>query len=620
MTEQNINRSTGNTQSLRWRHAVSLRSILVSYLGASLFGLLSLGLIVVMAAPIYAASPDSQSSATTLEKSAIELLNDGRYNRAASIFADLASRFPASPGHDSWLYNLARSKYHLGQFESAKRDFTDGINRYGQNQDNQSQYTAYRWFFLGNIAIRESDAAGAVRDYTNAYALSSEPRLTALALESLRSLIEHSEDSLSAFTQLVEETFPATGARQSKSSLVAALSGNPANSETERGYGNSQAIKSNLPTVTLALPFSGKLEQYGKRIERGAYLANYYSQDESRPVVTLKIEDTQGAPAKAVQIAQQAEADKSVALIGPLTSEEAVAVSAALNCSDLPALAPAANQNDFAKLSQTMFQLTPSPQTIGRRLAEYAFLQIPVSTAAALAQNSPSDMEMATAFAERFKELGGEVVAFEIFPTGATDFGEFGEHIKTRFLGAYDKDATLIGENGDTLDFDEAPVEIGCIFVGATVRQLQLILPQINYHNIRTTLIGSDGLATPRIWEMPLQNVKDIIFTSWRTQDSENSTFRSFAQMYRNRYGESPDRLAALGYDAVRMIIDGLRNGARSQASMSKFLESLTSHNGASGVVTFGPDHVNRELSLYTVVDNLPKKLSWNPPRAIDSK
>ncbi len=588
----------------------NLRRVWIACLGIALIGWLA-------GTQSFAASADGKSSPASLEKSAVELLNDGRYSRAASIFADLAARFPASPGHDSWLYNLARSKYHLGQFENAKRDFADGISRFSG-----SEYTAYRWFFLGNLAVRESDATGAVGDYTRAYALAEDQRLVELAFESLQSVMTMAEkngDSLPDFKKLIEATFPAVGARQSAAELVASLGGKPTGSDFGRGSDSFRGGKSKLPTVTLALPFSGKLERYAKRIERGANLANYYSSDDSRPVVYFKVEDTEGATAKAVQIAQRAESDKSLALIGPLTSEEAVAVSAALNCAALPALAPAANQNNFAKLSQTMFQLTPSPQTIGRRLAEYAFLQIPVTTAAALAQNSESDMEMATAFSERFKELGGEIVAFEIFPPGATDFGAFGERIKTRFLGAYDETAILIGENGDTLDFDEAPVEIGCIFVGATVRQLQLILPQINYHNIRTTLIGSDGLATPRVWEMPLQNVKNIIFTSWRTQDSDNSVFRSFAQMYRDRYGESPDRLAALGYDAVRMIIEGLRTGARSSSAMSRYLESMTLHRGASGNVAFGDEHVNRELSLYTVIDKLPKKLTWTPPRAIET-
>ncbi len=586
----------------------------------SLVLILSLGM-TIWATPLLAAG-DTQASASILEKSAIDLLNDGRYSRAASIFADLASRFPASPGHDSWLYNLARSKYHLGQFESAKRDFADGISRYGQSHNKPGDYTAYRWFFLGNIAVRDADVSNAARDYVRAYALASDERLMKLTIESIQSLAENSGDSLSAFVKIGAETYSQLGpsAVNSKDYFVAELTGAASKKSSGNSFTDHKRNNRNLPTVTLALPMTGKLEQYGERIERGAQLANYTSRENSKPAINIELEDTQGSPSLAVEITRRAEQKKSLALIGPLTSEEAVAVSASLTCLDLTALAPAANQNNFVKLSQTMFQLSPSPSTIGRRLAEYAFLQMPVATAATLAQNNESDKEMASAFANRFKELGGEVVAVEVFPPSATDFGEFGERIKARFLGGYADEVELIGENGDTLDFDEAPVEIGCIFVGATVRQLQLILPQINYHNIKTTLIGSDGLATPSVWDLPLQNVKGIIFTSWRTQDAENTAFRSFAQKYRNRYGESPDRLAALGYDAVRMVIEGVNNGVRSQSEMSKFLESLTAHKGASGDVVFGADHVNSELSLYKVVDKLPKRLSWNPPRIIDTE
>ena len=330
--------------------------------------------------------------------------------------------------------------------------------------------------------------------------------------------------------------------------------------------------------------------------------------------VELVAFDTHGSPVEAARVARRAEEEDALAIIGPLTSEEAAAVSAGLRCANVPALAPAASQSDFTSLSDHMFQMTPSPAMIGRFLAEYAYLGMPVATAAALAPNSPTEKEMAEAFVERFTNLGGTVLAFEVFPARATDFGHFARTIKDHFLADYKENATLITTNGDTLDLDEAPVKLGCLFVPATAQQLQLILPQINYHNITTTLIGADGMAAPAVWELELQNVREMLFTSLLTNDPGNEVYRSFAEKYRNAHTEPPDRLAALGYDAARIILDAYDSGARDSRAMANALMRGVAFEGASGWIQFNDDRVNHAVALFRVVDKAPERVAWTAP------
>lgn len=554
--------------------------------------------------------------AQDLEQAALRELSRGRLDSAARLFADLLTSQPNSDRRDTWLYNRGRCRFHLGELVSARGDFSALLRHYPT-----SSLRSYTQYFLGNIAVQNDSPLESLAPYARAYTDSEDPnliRLLEISLGALLSAYPQAGDSLlsvwsydPAGEQMLEKLIVSV-AHLSAESYSAGLSHELATNSGRKKSTIRSSRSGKVLQVALALPFSGRFESYANQIQRGAQLA--LNQATDGPEIELTLHDTEGDPVKAAMIVREVQESKTLAIIGPLTSEEAVAVSAALACAEIPVLAPMASQANFTQLSETMYQLTPSPEMIGRRLAEYAFLEIPVASAAALAPNTDKERRMAEAFAERFRALGGEIMALEIFPPRATDFGGFCRKIKDRYLAPYLENATLIDADGDTLDLDEAPVQIGCIFVSATHAQLQLILPQINFHNIGAIMIGSDGLASPRIWDMKLQNIKQIIFSSWQTQDPNNLDYRAMAERYRKAFGESPNRLVTMGYDAMRLIIAGARSGANKPDKLARYFSQLQEFSGASGQVQFGADHINQALALYTVVDLTAKRINWVGP------
>lgn len=552
----------------------------------------------------------AQQTDPSLARGAESRLANGEYNHALTLYAELLSRFANSPERPVWLYNQGRAYYHLERLSEAERVFRDLAALHGEHP-----LAAYALYLLGNTLIKRGDGAGGGEAFVRSFDRSRNAELDALIVNALNSLGDSysgAGEALQRIPQSEESRRAELLRRLDFGGEVSPLSAEVAVTPESVGKG----------AITLALPLSGKFESYGQRIERGVLLANRERSDAGLAPLELAVFDTEGDPSAAARIVKQAQQSQTLAMIGPLTSDAAVAVSAMLNCGDLVALAPAASQRSFVELSDKMYQMTPSPAMVGRRLAEYAFIGLPVATAAVVAPNSENELQMAEAFSDRFTDLGGEIVSYEVFPERATDYGDFCRTIKRRFLGGYEENAVLLNENGDTLDLDEAAVEIGCIFAPATTRQLQLLLPQINYHHIVTTLIGSDGMSSARIWEMPLQNVRRLLFSSTTTQDPDNLVYQEFAGRYRDLYGESPDRLAAVGYDAAKLLAQALESGVSEQRKMKKFLEELQAFAGASGEVSFGADRINDDITIYTVQDNLPVNVRWRPPalQPVDTK
>ncbi|MFQ5606700.1 MAG: penicillin-binding protein activator [Candidatus Zixiibacteriota bacterium] len=585
---------------------------------AGLFGAILLVFSVCGPARGQLTSRDRQEISGIEQRAFVSLARED-FALAAALFSELRARYPASEKNDGWLFNVARCLYHQDMLADADRRLRELFDRFAG-----SPLVPFANRLLGDIAFRRADTREAVSQYLQAYSNSREQRLSQLVERELKALLLSDPQ---AGTVVVSEITAMTMSGEKRDRLLAALdrelkpsldSGSRERLEAHRRLaGSTDSRSSGSWKISLALPLSGKLQRYGAQIERGALLASRVARTERGVGLDLVTSDTHGNPANAAQVALEAHNSEALAMIGPLTSEEAVAVSATLNCAEIAALAPAASQTDFTQISQATFQMTPSPEMIGRRLAEYAFMALPASTAAALAPNSDKERRMAEAFVDRFQTLGGEIVAFEIFPPSATDFGGFCRKIKKRFLAGYEQNAVMLSADGDTLDLDEAPIDIGCIFIPATQSQLKLALPQINFHNIFTTLIGSEGLSSKNIREMTLQNVRQVIFNSALTQDNDNQKYVEFAQRYRDVYGETPSRLSALGYDAVALIVDGLLSGARSQTSMRKFLGGVREFSGASGEVSFGADHTNQAIALYTLIEGLPQRLDWKGPALV---
>ena len=534
-----------------------------------------------------------ETGLTQRETQAENSFDNADFSAATEIFTRLLDIRPESPRVPRWVYFRGRAYYHLDDLNKAKDDFSRLIKRFSQNP-----LAPYANLFLGNIHFREDNKNKAADSYVLAYAGSSSADLDELSLKSLTILLDNNAD-LKVSPDIINSIDRET--RRDLEIIVGSLNW----SQNIDGNGNA-------PLIYLAVPLSGKLQEYGELIQRGIELAIERLKRDNALNFRLEIRDTEGDPIRSALIAQEASESGATAMIGPLTSEEAVSVSATIYYTELPVIAPVASESGLSQLSEAMFFLTASPEIIGRQLAEYAFLELPVSNAAVIAPNSPVEKHMAESFIKRFEELGGEIVASSIFPKSSTDFGGFCRAIKDRFLWGYDKDAIMIDESGDTLRWKEIPVELGCVFAPATSGHLKLILPQLNFYNIKTTVLGTDGWSSQSVRELNLQNWKDVIFSSASILNETRVEQSMFAQLYRLKYDEKPKRLASLSFDAINIISAGIRTGAKSPQRMLKFMNEMKIYRGASGDISFGERRVNNALPLYTLDGSRPTPIQFS--------
>ena len=104
-------------------------------------------------------------------------------------------------------------------------------------------------------------------------------------------------------------------------------------------------------------------------------------------------------------------------------------------------------------------------------------------------------------------------------------------------------------------------------------------------------LLGGDGWDSPRLTEIAGPAGDGAYFSNhYSPQDPSPATAR-FVSAYRARYGELPDSVAALSYDAGRLVADAIqRAGEATGPRIREALAATRDFAGVTGNLTFDLD------------------------------
>lgn len=541
-----------------------------------------------------------------------ELLNNHRYSEAEQLFSELYSSTTNPELTHIYLFYKAKSAYYGKSFKQSLKDFQKIISDYPE-----SPYVPYSYLFAGNIYFRQGNAEAAIDNYINSYRISSDKKLDQTLLASIESIISAPQ------TPVADRIIIASQPEAKKCELALALA------RGMMAQGNFQAINSILTCcpeaeaskiradaelmirkeveIGLVLPLSGELQKYGEAILDGALLmAGQYVRETGKKLKPMMY-DTKGESIEAGRIIRTLFTGGATAVIGPLTSEETAVASATLYCSDLPLIAPAAGQGGLTELSSTSFQLQPSIDRQGIRMAEFAIRQMGFDTAAILTPTTPDNLTMANAFARRFKELGGTILGVEYFRPRETDFGQLIMDIKTLSSGKIPDSAVFLSESGDTIEATEAPASVQCLFIPAEPAQLQQLLPQINFYNLKTTYLGGEGWGEKAVLGLGQEVIKTCYFASARLTGEATASYRKFKSDFNRRYKRDPGYLEALGFDAMSLICQALKADKYSRADIAQYLSGIANFHGMAGLISFDQSRQNVVLPVYTIQAGEPK-------------
>ncbi|MBM7868512.1 ABC transporter substrate-binding protein [Heliobacterium gestii] len=278
--------------------------------------------------------------------------------------------------------------------------------------------------------------------------------------------------------------------------------------------------------------------------------------------------------------------EKVVAILGGAASSSTVGFVKLANDKKTPVISSSAvaaevTVDESGKTRDYVFRACFTAPFQGEVMAQYALDSLKLKKAAVLVDNqSPYSKGSGKAFKDYFIKNGGQVVAEEGYVTGDKDF----RSVLTRIKGA---DAELIYVPGY---YEEAG------FIVKQARELGMPLP----------ILGGDGWDSPTLAKIAgAENLNNTFFSTHYSEEEKSARVQDFMAAYKTKYGENPEALGALGYDAAAIVCDAIKRA--NSTDPEKIREALIATKdlqAVTGTISFDNQHNPVKSAVVVEVKN----------------
>ncbi len=284
--------------------------------------------------------------------------------------------------------------------------------------------------------------------------------------------------------------------------------------------------------------------------------------------VRMVHDDTEGKPEKAgTVVTKLITKDGAVAILGEVASSVSLQGAPVCQQYGVPMITPSSTNPAVTQKGDMIFRVCFLDPFQGQAGAKFMVDELKLKKAALLFdQSSAYSVGLKDEFAKAFKGMGGEIVAEEAYTKGAADFNA---------------QLTLIkGSNPDAIYIPGYYSDIATISLQA--RKLGMTQP----------LLGGDGWDSEELGKNAGEAIEGCFYTNHYAVDNPSPEITRFVAEYQKGYnGATPDGLAALGYDAARVLFAAIeRAGTTDGAKLRDAIAQTSDFAGVTGKITLNAD------------------------------
>ncbi|MBX3039512.1 MAG: ABC transporter substrate-binding protein [Bdellovibrionaceae bacterium] len=241
--------------------------------------------------------------------------------------------------------------------------------------------------------------------------------------------------------------------------------------------------------------------------------------------------DDQGRDTEAVQVVTRLITQENVvAVLGEVASSRSKAAAPIAQEYKIPMISPSSTNPEVTKIGDYIFRVCFIDPFQGFVMAKFASENLKVKKAAILRDvKNDYSVGLADVFAADLKKMGGEIIADLSYQAGDVDFKAQLTQIRSKAPDA--------------------------IFIPGYYTEVGLIAQQARDLGIKVPLLGGDGWDSTKLSEIGKEAIDGAYFSNHYTSESTDPVVRDFITRFQAKYGDTPDGLAAMGYDAARILI-----------------------------------------------------------------
>jgi branched-chain amino acid transport system substrate-binding protein len=267
-----------------------------------------------------------------------------------------------------------------------------------------------------------------------------------------------------------------------------------------------------------------------------------------------------------------------VAVLGEVASSCSLAAAPICQQNKVPMITPSSTNPEITKKGDYIFRTCFTDDYQGHSLADYV-LSEGIKNAALLTDvKSDYSQGLGHFFEERFTAGGGKIVARASYANGDSDFRA--------------QLTTVKASNPQIL------------FVPGYYTDIGQIAQQAHDLGLNAPLVGGDGWESPKLIEIGGKALEGSYYSNHYFYGDPAPMVHEFVQKYKDRFGATPDGMAALAYDAARVLADSLKRAKSTKGSdIRDAIAATKAFQGVTGSITIGPDRnaVGKKLVIEEV-------------------
>jgi branched-chain amino acid transport system substrate-binding protein len=297
--------------------------------------------------------------------------------------------------------------------------------------------------------------------------------------------------------------------------------------------------------------------------------------------VRVVVEDDQSKPEEAATaVTKLINQNHVVAMLGEVSSSRSLAAAPICQANGVPMISPSSTNPRVTQVGDYIFRvcfIDPFQAEVGARIA-WEILHLKKVAILSDVRNDYS-VGLQTFFRQTFKGFGGEIVAEQSYSEGDSDFRAQLTQIKSA--------------NPEGIYVPGYYTEVGTI--ARQARELGITVP----------LIGGDGWDSPRLWEIGGEALNGCHFSNHYSVDDPSPAVQKFVADYKAKYKQVPDALAALGYDAARILADAMtRAGTTKGDKVRDALSATKDFAGVTGTITINKERNAVKPAVVLKIEN----------------
>jgi len=260
-----------------------------------------------------------------------------------------------------------------------------------------------------------------------------------------------------------------------------------------------------------------------------------------------------------------------IAVLGEVASSASIAAAPICQGSHVPMITPSSTNEEVTKKGDYIFRVCFTDNYQGENQAIFANQWCeqnhkPKNVAILTDVKSDYSSGLTKVFTQKFQSLGGKVIITQSYANGDSDFRS--------------QLTTVKATNPSLLFVPGYYTDIG-----------QIAIQRADLGMSGVPMLGGDGWESPKLIEIGGKALEGCFYTNHYFADDPSPIVHDFVEKYRTRWSAKPDALAALGYDATKVLADALkRSGGKGGSTLRDAIGATKNLVGVTGTITIGPE------------------------------